>query len=111
MVTLLSPKQSKPNTEDEEPENARVAPVNHSQHVLVEPAGELAGLSPALTGVESASATSKKNFWAGIIRPIASLWGLLAGPPMTERDRRRQMLVETRTRDAAAQNWFYRTHF
>jgi hypothetical protein len=111
MVTLLNPKQNKPNTAYEEPESTQIAPVNHSQNSPAEPVGELAGLSQPLTGVESTSATSKKNFWASIARPLTGLRELLAGPPMTERDRRRQALTEAKAREATGVNWFYRTPF
>jgi hypothetical protein len=111
MVTLLNPKQHKPNTAYEEAESAQIAPVNHSQNGPAEPVGELAASSRPLTGIESTSAISKKNFWVSIARPLVGLWELLVGPPMTERDRRRRTLAEARARNVAALNWFYRTPF
>jgi len=111
MVTLLNPKQIKSNTADEEPESAQIAPVNHSQNSPAEPVLELAAFSRPATEVESTSATSKKNFWTGIARTLTGLRELLAGPPMTERDRSRQALTEAKARNTAALNWFYRTPF
>jgi hypothetical protein len=66
---------------------------------------------PRLTEAESTIATNKENCWASIVRPLVSLWELLAGPPMTQQDRDRQTLNKARVRNAAALHWFYRTPF
>jgi hypothetical protein len=89
MVTLLSPSQNKPNTMDEEP-------------------GTIQILSRS-TEAESTIASNKKNCWVSIVRPLARLRELLAGPPLTEQERTRQTLTEARARNAAALHWFYRT--
>jgi hypothetical protein len=91
VATLITPSQNKPNTMDEEPETIQMV--------------------PALTEAESTIATNKKNCWASIIRPLAGLRKLLAGPPMTQQDRDRQTLTEARVRNAAALHWFYRTPY
>jgi cytoplasmic iron level regulating protein YaaA (DUF328/UPF0246 family) len=90
MVTLLSPSQNKPSTM-EEPETTQTV--------------------SKLTEAESTIASNKKNCWVSLVRPLADLRELLAGLPMTERDRRRQTLTEARVRNAAALHWFYRTPF
>jgi hypothetical protein len=100
MVTLLSPKQDKSNTAYEEPEGIQTKLVI-----------ELAASPQPLTEAEHGGGVGKRNFWASIVRPLAGLRELLAGPPMTERDRSRQTLAEANARNAAALNWFYRTSF
>jgi hypothetical protein len=87
MVTLLSPKQNKPNTVAEEPESTQIM--------------------PRLTEAESTIVTNKRNCWASIVRTLAGLRELLAGPPMTQQDRDRQALTEARARNATALHWFY----
>lgn len=108
MVTLLNPKQNKSNNGYEEPASAQTAPVNQSQNGPAEPVAEIAAFAQPATRIKSAS---KKNVWSGIAKPLTGLWKLLAGPPMTERERRRQALAEAKARSASAQNWFYRAPF
>lgn len=110
MVTLLGPNQYKPNTAYAEPESAPAEQLDYGEAESARPAEELAAAQP-ITRAGSTSGTSKKNFWASVVGPLASLRELLAGPPMTEQDRRRQSLEEARSRNAAALNWFNRTPF
>jgi hypothetical protein len=88
MVNLLSPSQNKPNTMDEESETIQI--VSKS------------------TEAESTIASNKKNCWASIVRSLAGLRELLAGPPLTQQDRDRQTLTEARVRNVAALHWFHR---
>lgn len=110
MVTLLSPKQNNPGTGYAEPESAQTALLDYRETSQVRVNEELAAPQPS-TGAESTSGISKKNFWASLASPLVDLRELLAGPPLTERERRRQALTEARTRNAASLNWFYRTPF
>ena len=91
MVTFLSPSQNKPNSMDEESETTQMV--------------------SGLTEAESIIVTDKKNCWVSIVRPLASLRELLAGPPLTEQERNRQTLAEARVRNAAALHWFYQSPF
>ena len=91
MVILLNPSQNKPNPMDEEPKTTQIV--------------------SKLTEAGSTIASNKKNCWASIVRPLAGLRELLAGPPMTEQERNLQILTEARVRNAAALHGFYRTSF
>jgi hypothetical protein len=91
MVTLLSPSQNKPNTMDEEPESIQI--------VL------------RLTEAESTIASNKKNCWVSIVRPLAGLRELLAGPPLIEQERNRQTLAEARVRNAVGLYGFHQSPF
>jgi hypothetical protein len=71
MVNLLSPSQNKPSTM-EEPETTQTV--------------------SKLTEAESTIASNKKNCWVSIVRPLAGLRKLLAGPPMTEQERTARFL-------------------
>jgi hypothetical protein len=57
----------------------------------------------------------RRNFgsssWVSVARPLASLWELLAGPPMTEQYRNCQTLTEATVRNAAGLHGFYQSPF
>lgn len=106
MVTLLGPNQNKTSTAGVKPASTPSALVNYDEASATRPAEEIADPQPR-TEVESISGASRENFWASVASSLAGLRALLAGPPMTEQDRRRQTLAEAKIKDAASLNWFY----
>ena len=100
MVTLLEPKTPTSNAEHPEAavqEEAARAGSTHLSYAL----GTLA--------VASAKTQHNASFISGIARPLLVLYDLVAGPPMTQRDRRRREVGEAAIRDSASFVWFNRT--
>lgn len=52
---------------------------------------------------------SVPSFMTGIAHPLLLLYDLVAGPPMTQRDRHLRAMGEANVRNVAGLNWFSRT--
>jgi hypothetical protein len=61
------------------------------------------------SGQEPHKTKSNASFMAGIAHPLLALYDLVAGPPMTQRDRHRRAIGEANVRSNAGLSWFNRT--
>jgi hypothetical protein len=109
MVTLLKPNNTGNYSETASRETKAVEGVSSSSVETTGPVLDESqldyGSSP---GIDLGRTKDKSRLATKIVSPLSAFYKLMSGPPMTQRERRRQAMAEASIRNGASHTWFHR---
>ncbi len=110
MVTLLKPNSKVSSVGRKDPEFPEATASEYSTAALEESLEQaLTGYQPETQGEfneDSVATKGKAAFMSRLTSPLLAFCSLVTGPSMTERDRHRQSLRETRVRNNLSTIWY-----
>lgn len=112
MVTTSKPDTNRNDIRYPQMENADVREGEHTHSSLARLLDEVLDNPTTVMHGETrrwGSHKTKTGLIARITRPLLSVYGLVSGPPMSQRDRNCLAVVEARVKNNASLNWFHRT--